>query len=779
MHLNRFLCVLALLGPLPLTPFRSGAQERLESAERTLRAGGFATDTPALLEFFRLRSLKEGDQKKLEELVRQLGDRSYVRREKATYELILRGPLALPYLRGALKGAPLEVFRRLEQCIRKIEGIGPEHPVAAARVLASRSEAAAIPVLFAYVPFADDDWAREEVLSCLGRLTVREGKLDPALSAALKDASPQRRSLAVYILARRAGADERATVRKMLADADPQVQLYAAQGLVGKRAYQILRDTADADEALLKSHAVATDEAGLLAFFRKRTLTDEGQARLKKWLRQLGDRSYAQRADASKKLVELGVPALPFLKDAVRDRDLEVSWRAQRCVEEIRRGPGPALPSAAVRLLARLPRHLSAAPALQALLSYVPFADDDSVVEETLQGLCLLSVRETALDPLIPAAVQDPLPARRAAAAFVLGRVGNAGHCLAARKLLGDPDANVRFRSALGLLTAGDKQAVPALIISLLSEKDQARVWAVEEALHRIAGEEGPALPDNASAEERAKAVKAWERWWRNQGTAVDLARVFEAEQHRGLITVCEYDSMVGRPGGQAYELARGANPRWKITGLQGGMDAQVLPNGRVLIAENSARRVSERDPISGAVKWQYDLQSNPIACQRLPNGNTFIATYNQVLEVTPANRVVYNHNRGPGFFIFSAQKLNNGHILCMTAQGKIIELDAQSGKELRTINVIANGGWCSVEALPSGRFLVATMSTGQVREIDASGKTYNQINFQGAFRATRLPNGHTLVASMTSRKVAEFDRSGRMRWERACEGRPWSIRFR
>jgi hypothetical protein len=114
-----------------------------------------------------------------------------------------------------------------------------------------------------------------------------------------------------------------------------------------------------------------------------------------------------------------------------------------------------------------------------------------------------------------------------------------------------------------------------------------------------------------------------------------------------------------------------------------------------------------------------------------------------------------------------------------MTAQGTILELDPQSGKELKTINLGANGGWCGVEALPTGRYLIATMNNNQVREIDADGKTHWQATFPGVFRATRLPNGHTIVASMNTKKVAELDRTGQVRWEKTCEGRPWSVHWR
>ena len=82
------------------------------------------------------------------------------------------------------------------------------------------------------------------------------------------------------------------------------------------------------------------------------------------------------------------------------------------------------------------------------------------------------------------------------------------------------------------------------------------------------------------------------------------------------------------------------------------------------------------------------------------------------------------------------------------------------------------NVGWCSAEALPNGGFLVATMQSGQVRELTPPAR------FIGQSRCRRLPchaspYGHTLVASMTTRIVAEFDRNGNVCWKkRAKAGR-------
>ena len=117
---------------------------------------------------------------------------------------------------------------------------------------------------------------------------------------------------------------------------------------------------------------------------------------------------------------------------------------------------------------------------------------------------------------------------------------------------------------------------------------------------------------------------------------------------------------------------------------------------------------------------------------------------------------------------------------MAITAQGQIIEMDSKTGKQLHTVQTNTLGNWCSVELMPNGNYLVASMSTNSVREIDRkNGQEVWSKPFAGAFRATRLPNGNVLVASMTTREVAELDRSGAKRWSTVCTGRPWSVHYR
>lgn len=535
------------------------------------------------------------------------------------------------------------------------------------------------------------------------------------------------------------------------------LSLLAVTGVFGSARADEL---ADADEQLARKAKVGTDGASLLAFFRSRSLTEADLKRIETAIEQLGSPMYAVREQASLKLAAYGPPIRPFLIKAAQSPDLEIVRRATRCLEEIDRGPGPSLSAAAVRLLVlRKP-----AEAVRTLLAYLPFGDDETVEEEVVNGLAVLALHGEAGDRALSAALADPLPARRAAAAFALGKVGAIDYHAAVRKLLTDPDPKVRLRSAQGLAYAKDKEAVPVLI-ALLGTAPAALCWQAEEILYRLAQDKAPQVSlGDGDAEARKKCVSAWTDWWRAAGPGVDLNVLKDSGRQLGLTVVAELNNNV------VWECGPDGKPRWQLKRLQGPMDVQILPGGRVLIAENSGMRVTERD-LKGNVLWEKRVPNNPIVCQRLPNGNTFIATYQGVLEVTRDGHEVYSHHPGgPGSFIFGAQRLRNGHIVCISAQNSLIELDSR-GKEIKRLPVATQGNWGSVESLPGGRFLVTVLAANKVMELDGAGKVLWEVAVQGACFASRLPSGNTLVACMNRNRVIEIDRKGKTVWEKVTAG--------
>src|SRR5947209_18312962 len=77
----------------------------------------------------------------------------------------------------------------------------------------------------------------------------------------------------------------------------------------------------EADAALLARAHVPADAPGLLAFFRSRTLTDEGRAALEGAVARLGSDRFAERERASAALAARGPLAVPFLREARNSPD--------------------------------------------------------------------------------------------------------------------------------------------------------------------------------------------------------------------------------------------------------------------------------------------------------------------------------------------------------------------------------------------------------------------------------------------------------------------------
>jgi HEAT repeat protein len=767
-------CGLTLLLLTPLSG-RAAVGDDPAADEDLLEGAGFATDGPALLDFFQKRSLSDSDRDtQLQKLITQLDAKSSKQRKKAMAELVGHGTAAVEVLKAAIEGSSREVRARAQACLNKIEkGTGQYVATSAARLLAVRRPDGAAAALFTYLPHVTEDWVREEVLLALAGVAVHKGKPDPVLIAALKDTASSRRAAAAFILARMGGAEQRARVRALLDDQNADIRRQVALGLVG--AANLADEPTEGDEALLKANDLGNDGPALTAYLRKRSLTAKDRERIRDLVKQLGSRRFLERKRAAEELVRVGTPALMYLKPALKDDDLEIARRAAACVVKIEKGPGTALPAAAVRVLVKL------APddAVKVLLQYIPSSDDEDVEKTVLAGLCALAVRDVKLDAAYAAALKDPEPARRAAAAYVLGRAGLAAHCRALHKLLTDKDVKVRLGAAQGLLFAQEKAGVP-ILLKLLEPGNPGSVRSnAEELLRGLALEQAPAATVVAgTSAEREKALAAWTAWWRKNQKDLDLARPIWDAGQRGLTLVCEFDGSLSG-GGQVWEFGADGQSRWKLDNLQGPMDAHRVAGDKVLVIENTAKRISERS-LKGKIGWEVNSEAAPVACQRLANGNTFIATQSSVIEINGSQDEVYNYNRSDDGRIMSAQKARNGHIVYMTDQGRVIEFDPRGdGIVVYSFSVGNPGRMCGVEWLPNGRYLVALSGPGKVMEVDRSGKADWEIKVPGAHQAVRLPNGNFLVACLTPKKLLEVNRAGKIIWEKSTRGRPWRIHRR
>jgi hypothetical protein len=291
---------------------------------------------------------------------------------------------------------------------------------------------------------------------------------------------------------------------------------------VGARGADEPSDAADTaeDEQLLKDARIDTDAPALLTFFRGRILTAEQLRKLDTLISRLADEDFKTREDATAGLKGFGSPALAKLREALQSKDAEVRLRTQEAITAIElRKDGP-LCGAAARLL-RVRRPAGAVPVL---LDYLPFAADAEVEEDVLQALTVLGVRDGKVDPALVAALDDRAPARRAAAAMLVGWAGTEEQRVAVKALLADADPRVRLLAARGLLAACDRAVLPTLL-ALLKDAPLSVAEEAEALLARAAGDKAPTTPPGQFEAVRKKTHAVWETWLRTHGDGIDLAK--------------------------------------------------------------------------------------------------------------------------------------------------------------------------------------------------------------------------------------------------------------
>lgn len=516
-----------------------------------------------------------------------------------------------------------------------------------------------------------------------------------------------------------------------------------------------------ADELLLKNAGLTTDGDSLLAFFKKRTLPDSEREKVVQFIRQLGSESYRSREQAAAELIGRGPVVIELLREAAKDNDLEIAKRAEKCLARIQeKDVAVDVPAAAARLMgARKP-----AGAVETMLAYLPFADNDSVADEVRHVLATLAVTDGKAHPILVAGLTDKMALRRAAAGEALGNAGAGDQKTSVRKLLADPNPFVRLRVAMALVHAKDKDAVPVLIDALPSLSLH-QAWQAEDILYRIAdGKAPPTVSLGTDEAGRKKCRDAWQAWWKEHNATADLAKLGATQRLLGHTLVVLLDI------GRVMELGPDNQPRWQVDGLMFPLDAQFVPGDpqsgdRLLVAEYHAGRVTERN-LKGEIVWEKKI-GGPLVAQRLPNGNTFIATDGGVLEVDRADKEIFSFTAPAGERIMKAIKLPNGEVACLTDAARIIRFDT-AGKELHSYGITLGmklfGG--RIHMLPSGRVLIPHNQENKVVEYDARGKAVWEVAIDQPVAAVRLPNGNTLVTTMSPQRGAvEFDRAGHEVW--------------
>jgi hypothetical protein len=517
---------------------------------------------------------------------------------------------------------------------------------------------------------------------------------------------------------------------------------------------------ANADEAILAAAKIPSDAKGVSQYLQQRylELTD---ARIQQLTEQLGDDDWYRREEATQRLMMLGLRAKRHLEAATRDPDLEVRDRAKRCLADAENTGRNAqeVAAAAVRQLGRL-----APPgATSLLLRCLEAAEDEAIQGEFRSALTLVSVRDGKPNEALLAALESDSPRRRAAAVFALCQKGDESYFDRVQKRFADRDQTVRLSAAVGLLERGRKEAINALIAEM--DQPPSRETAIaEDLLFRLAGEKSPTLGGPEEAE-RKKYRNAWAAWWKAHEGKINLDVLAEQARIAGFTTVVLLDR------DEILDLDASNRVRFTLTGLGMPLDVQRLPGERVLIAEHNANRVTERNA-KNEIVWEHRIEA-PLAAQRLPNGNTFVATRSEVIELDPKGNPVWNYARPGGEQIMRARRLPGGDTLLITTLGvsRFVRID-RFGREKNSfgVEVFTSGG--RIDLTPAGNVLIPELNNQRVVERDMSGTIIREIKVDQPITAFALPGGNVLVTSMTQKRAFEVDRTGKEVWEYKRETR-------
>lgn len=528
-------------------------------------------------------------------------------------------------------------------------------------------------------------------------------------------------------------------------------------------------DPAPPQEVDLKTLAAAgvpSDGPGLVEFFRRRTAAVNDRERISGLIRQLGDDAYVVRERAAAALVEIGLPAVQPLRQATAGADVEIVRRAERCLQAIERVPTASLTAAAARVVAR------AAPpnAAAALLQFLPHADDDSVADAVREAIGSLALLNGAPDPAVLKALDDASPLRRGVAAEALTRAGRSE----GRRLLTDPDPEVRLRVTLAVVNHGkDKSAVEGLI-QLITEVPANQAWRAEELLTRLAGDTAPGVSLGKDDTSRQRCRDAWTEWWTQRGAALDLSRLDATPRSLGHTLVVQVD--LASVQGRVYEVNPAGQVIWEIKNIQQPTDAIIVGDDRVIVAEyspNGNGMVGMRD-FRGNLIWSKPA-AQPVGLQALPSGGVLVVQRNLISEYDGKQNEVFQYQR-ERFDLVAAAKDRNDEYVFITNFGpsgsQCVRIDRQK-KELKSFPLNVGGAGAGrlflagLEILPNGRILIS--HTGGLSEYDPDGGNRARTTLREASQLSsvqRLVNGNTLLAGFDHRRVAEVDRQGKVVWE-------------
>ncbi|GEM_PF-1377999 len=222
----------------------------------------------------------------------------------------------------------------------------------------------------------------------------------------------------------------------------------------------------------------------------------------------------------------------------------------------------------------------------------------------------------------------------------------------------------------------------------------------------------------------------------------------------------------------KVYEVDNEGKEVWALPlDLFGPVDAELLPNGNLLITEQEDNAVREYDR-DGEEVWSFGDLDTPRDADILRSGNILITDTknNRVIEVDRKKRILWTFGRKEArdsrFKPYDADRLPNGNTLIADFGGSRILEVAPDGS---IVWEQKNLPFCyDADRLPNGDTLVTLHktgkgpSTGKILEFNPNHQIVWQLTrLKNPSDADRLPDGTTMVCEVSG--VSIYGRQGKL----------------
>ena len=765
--------------------------EELSTERELLKTAGFnPANTQSLIPLFKGRSSSIPAKASIEKLIAQLINGNPEEKLAAKKDLICMGDYVISTLKKAL-GEILDPAseKNLKECIELLEGKGSETLISSAlKVIASEGKAESSEVLFAYLPFAAEEILRNECESTLRGLFTTSGTV---FEQTLTDTNPYKRAVAAEILVRKGNPKQISMAKSLLNDTSSLVRTRLVLAFLEQKdrvamptALKLLASDSKDTSSLIET-ALAT-LAGELAIQGPKNddsiSRSINQAAWAGWWKSINEQDLLTLLRESTAPIAMITEADKVFKDnnielikkyinskSFKSNPALQAFLLNRAAFDMNIAKLIEPDSNAIKLLLqsnqvtpaliRLITLARPANAIEIILAYIPSCNDDNI--QDLLGECLglyLNDQNTP-PPALIAASTSSIEEIRTFAGRVLAQSPNEIAQKTCTTLLSDSSVRVRFEVARESIKNQNKSAIPVLI-EMMTKVPAEKAEAIDQTLRAIAKEKSPESKNDSKAD-----AAAWNTWWQKEGTQLVLTPGLK--NHEALKNFLVVESFnQEKKSGRVFLVTPSGKTLWEIANLSNPTDALLLPNNKILITEQGANRITERDT-KGNISWEKSV-TNPFHSQRLLNGNIFIASRNKIVEVGRNGNEIFSFSY-PNETILAACKTRTNEYALLSYNGVFLKLDSKGNEVSKSripfpTNFGINGGAIT----QNDRVLVSIPTLNKIMEFNFSGQSTWESTITMPGIPTKLPNGNVVAPSLNGSKIVEIQMDGKIIYESA-----------